>query len=254
MTDSKIKSGVYNCPNCGAAATPQSVRCAYCLSSLATLVCSRCYGAIFIGMKHCPWCGENADGGKPVEGAKRKCPRCGIALLLVKLGKKVLHECPSCGGLWVESNTLQEICTDQEQQQAVMGFNPVPAASATGASPGQSGKTYVPCPECNQLMNRRQFAACSGVVVDWCRAHGTWFDRNELRQIVQFILAGGLSKSREREKLKLQEARQNLHDEMRNLETLSRLGQDSHFATLQESHNLDLFRVLGGIWQSLKIE
>lgn len=229
MADAQVQSGIYNCPNCGAAATPESVRCVYCHSSLATLVCSKCYGAIFIGMKHCPWCGENAAAGKTLEGAKGKCPRCNVDFLLVKMSKRMLSECPACGGLWVDNETLQEICTSQEQQQAVMRFNPEPVP-ATGGAAAQSGRTYIPCPECHKLMNRRQFADCSGVIVDWCKAHGTWFDRNELRQIVQFILDGRLNKSREREKFKLEEERQSMREERRNLETLTRLGRDVEFA------------------------
>jgi len=251
MTDTQMKSGVYNCPNCGAAATPESVRCAYCHSSLATLICSKCYGAIFIGMKHCPWCGENAAEGKPLAEATGKCPRCDVAFVLVKVSSRMLHECPTCGGLWVDNETLQAICTDQEQQQAVMGFKPE-SAPATSAPAAQSGRTYIPCPECNKLMNRRQFAGCSGVIVDWCKPHGTWFDRDELRQIVQFILDGGLNKSREREKFKLEEERQNLREEKRNLETLTRLGRDADFAVPRDGLDIDLFGVLGGIWRSLK--
>ena len=45
-------------------------------------------------------------------------------------------------------------------------------------------------------MNRVNFARCSGVVVDVCKAHGTWFDRDELRRIVEFIRAGGLEQAR----------------------------------------------------------
>jgi Zn-finger nucleic acid-binding protein len=101
-------------------------------------------------------------------------------------------------------------------------------------------------------MNRRQFAGCSGVIVDWCKPHGTWFDRDELRQIVQFILDGGLNKSREREKFKLEEERQNLREEKRNLETLTRLGRDADFAVPRDGLDVDLFGVLGGIWRSLK--
>ncbi|MBN1567764.1 MAG: zf-TFIIB domain-containing protein [Acidobacteria bacterium] len=252
MTDARIKSGVYNCPNCGAAATPESVRCAYCHSSLATIVCSKCFGAIFTGMKHCPWCGGNAAEGKPVERAKGKCPRCNETFLLVQIKNRNLEECPACGGLWIDNETLQEICTNQEQQQAVMGFSPEPA-SAAGSPVVLHKRTYIPCPRCNKLMNRRQFAGCSGVIVDWCKAHGTWFDRNELRQIVQFILDGGLGRAREREKAKLEEARQSLREERRNLEMLARLGGSANLDTAEEEKfNVDLFNILGGIWRSLK--
>ncbi len=101
-------------------------------------------------------------------------------------------------------------------------------------------------------MNRRQFAGCSRVVVDWCKEHGTWFDRDELRQIVQFILDGGLAKAREREKMQIEQARQNLREERRNLERLTRLAPEANYPASRESLDLDLFKVLGGIWNSLK--
>jgi Zn-finger nucleic acid-binding protein len=251
MTDTGIKSGVYNCPNCGAAATPESVRCAYCHSSLATHVCSKCYGAIFVGMRHCPWCGESADSAKQAEGIKGKCPRCKVDFLLLRVGNKALNECPACGGLWVDNDTLQEICTNKEQQQAILEFNPQLAPQTTVPAT-QAGRTYIPCPECKKLMNRRQFAGCSRVIVDWCKAHGTWFDQNELKQIVEFILAGGLSKAREREKLQIEEERQNLRRERWNLEALAAVQGNLDIAAPQDSRNSDFLNLLGGIWDSLK--
>ena len=249
MTEERRGKAVYNCPNCGAAATPESVRCAYCRSSLATLVCSKCYGAIFPGMKHCPWCGEHADGGRPHEAAEAKCPRCNVSFLAIKMGKKAVRECPACGGLWVSNDTFQEICADQEQQQLVMGFECIATA---GVTPSRSGRTYIPCPECSKLMNRRQFANCSGVIVDWCKAHGTWFDRDELKRIVQFILAGGLNKARDRERSKVEEERQKLREERRHLEVLSRLGGDSMYSNQPDRGDLDLLDLMGGLWRSLK--
>jgi hypothetical protein len=41
-------------------------------------------------------------------------------------------------------------------------------------------------------MHRKNFGKRSGVIVDWCGAHGTWFDKDELAQIAAFIAAGGL--------------------------------------------------------------
>ncbi len=49
-------------------------------------------------------------------------------------------------------------------------------------------------------MNRVNFARVSGVILDICKADGVWFDREELRRIVEFIRAGGLETSRERER------------------------------------------------------
>jgi hypothetical protein len=59
-------------------------------------------------------------------------------------------------------------------------------------------------------MNRVNFARCSGVIVDVCRLHGTWFDRDELRHIVEFIRGGGLDKARVIEIEELKRQRQQL--------------------------------------------
>ncbi len=201
-------------------------------------------------MKHCPWCGGPASAGKAVEQASGKCPRCEVDFLLVTAGKETLRECPDCGGLWVDNATLQRICTEQEEMQAVMGFNPEPPRT-TGDESHPPARMYIPCPECKKLMNRRQFAGCSGVVVDWCKAHGTWFDRDELKQIVQFIQAGGLNKSRERERMELEERKLNIRDQERNLRTLSRLAGEPSLPHTPLGGEPDLLRVFGDIWRAL---
>jgi Zn-finger nucleic acid-binding protein len=66
---------------------------------------------------------------------------------------------------------------------------------------------YLPCPVCGDIMNRVNFANISAVIVDVCREHGTWFDRDELRHIVEFIHAGGLDQARQREIQNLEEDR-----------------------------------------------
>ena len=62
-------------------------------------------------------------------------------------------------------------------------------------------------------MNRINFARCSGVIVDVCKGHGTWFDRDELRAIVEFVRGGGLELSRDREKRELEYEREQLRTE-----------------------------------------
>lgn len=62
-------------------------------------------------------------------------------------------------------------------------------------------------------MNRINFARCSGVIVDICKGHGIWFDREELSHIVEFIRGGGLAVSREKEKAEIVAERQRLHQE-----------------------------------------
>ena len=59
-------------------------------------------------------------------------------------------------------------------------------------------------------MNRVNFGRRSGVVVDSCAKHGTWFDADELRRVVEFVRDGGLDRARAVEKEQLEEERRRL--------------------------------------------
>lgn len=128
----------------------------------------------------------------------------------ITLGTVAMRECEKCEGLWVEVAAFEKICVDREQQSAVLGTAaPVPPRP----SPAAGNIRYAPCPQCGQLMNRINFARCSGVIVDVCKGHGTWFDCDELSAIVQFIRGGGLEVSRQKEKQELEYERQKLRAE-----------------------------------------
>ena len=129
----------------------------------------------------------------------------------VNVGATAMLECESCFGLWLDVSTFEKVCADREQQSAVLGM----ATHAVSASHETSKVNYVPCPECSQLMNRMNFARCSGVIVDICKQHGTWFDRDELSRIVEFISDGGLNASRARERIEIAEQREQLRDAQR---------------------------------------
>lgn len=124
----------------------------------------------------------------------------------VQLGQCSLSQCSHCGGLWVDKETFEKICDDRTQQEAVLG-EPAQAQATESVS---HAKMYIPCPSCKKVMNRINFAGCSGIILDWCKEHGTWFDHNELRQVVDFIQAGGMKKSRERELENLRAEQQKL--------------------------------------------
>ena len=167
---------------------------------------------MFIGSKHCPHCGVAAARAEDTDARPLKCPRCRIDMNAVAIETTRLRECEQCSGLWVDASALEEICADREQQAAILG-----TASAAPSHPvnttGTDKVRYVPCPQCSQLMNRINFARCSGVVVDVCKGHGTWFDAEELRQIVEFIRAGGLEAARARSKQEIEEERRQLRNE-----------------------------------------
>jgi Zn-finger nucleic acid-binding protein len=202
-----------NCPMCGAAASTDATRCLFCDARLATVACPSCFGMMFLGNRHCPRCGSQAARAEAADGESRRCPRCRVEMASITLGAARMRECARCAGLWLDIQSFEQICADREQQSAVLGgaATPIPAKASSHGEPGKV--RYVPCPECGQLMNRVNFAQCSGVVVDICKGHGTWFDRDELALIVGFIRAGGLEAARNKEKQQLKEERRLLRQE-----------------------------------------
>ena len=201
-----------NCPNCGAAVSSDKTECEFCHSRLKTVGCKSCLGVMFLGSKYCSHCGAKAVQVELLNDAEAgNCPRCRIKLEIVKLDTTNIRECTRCGGVWCGIQAFEELCANKEQQAAVLGL----FADALDRAVRPSIVSYVPCPDCKQLMNRSNFARSSGVIIDICKKHGVWFDRDELPKIIDFITGGGMQRSREKERLALQDELSNLRDDER---------------------------------------
>ncbi len=196
-----------NCPMCGASVSSDSTACEHCGARLATVACPSCFGMIFLGSKFCSHCGAKVERAEVSAEQAELCPRCKTDLTAVTLGRTTVRECPKCEGLWVDTDSLNQICADREQQSLILG-------TAVNLPTDPSGDLevvrYLPCPVCQELMQRVNFAHCSHVIVDVCKPHGTWFDKDELRRIVEFIRAGGMEKARQMEIEELESQRRAL--------------------------------------------
>ena len=201
MTPDPTPATELRCPNCGAAAPADATTCPYCESRLATVACPKCFAIMFTGMKHCPRCGADAARVELGVASDRQCPRCTKAMLVVQVGTMPLDECNDCQGLWLDVELFTKICADQESRASIIQWRSAAAPSLAAARADVI--KYLACPQCRKLMNRMNFARVSGVIIDVCHDHGTWFDRDELYRVVTFVQEGGLDKARrvERERL-----------------------------------------------------
>ncbi len=107
------------------------------------------------------------------------------------MGGVSLDQCSACGGVWVGQHNFEQLAGDRAERGEVLaalpGQGPTGAAAGGGPLPGLS--------PVRKLMNRLNYARISGVVLDVCKEHGLWFDRDELRQVLEFIEGGGLEQS-----------------------------------------------------------
>ncbi len=190
---------VLHCPSCGASVKRDAQRCDYCSAHLdfslkgKTIHCAHCYQKIPADSRFCVVCGrpaqKKAEEGKVLED--RLCPRCQASMREQGVAGFTVLGCDQCQGMFIPHDTFQMM---QDSSERVV--------EATGAVERAHVDTkakisYVRCPVCKQLMNRKNFAQVSGVIIDVCMGHGLWFDSGEMEKIMDFIGQGGLKKARE---------------------------------------------------------
>jgi Zn-finger nucleic acid-binding protein len=127
------------------------------------------------------------------------CPKCTTPLYVALCEDVEVDSCPSCHGVWVdviEEKIILQITPKAFTVEDLRLFRKLYQPPNT-VDPAR----YVPCPVCGKLMHRKVWGSHSGVIVDKCYDHGTWYDAGELEKVREFVALGGV----EFEKLKLTE-------------------------------------------------
>jgi Zn-finger nucleic acid-binding protein len=132
-----------------------------------------------VGQSTCVQCGATLELEPELVATQLLCPRgCGPLAAVSDV-----FECVRCGGIFVTHDSLAQLV---ERHRGAAG------SSIRPPTPAPDHVVYIPCPKCNVRMNRTVFGSSSGVIVDVCRQHGTWFDARELTASLAFVERGGL--------------------------------------------------------------
>jgi Zn-finger nucleic acid-binding protein len=198
-------AGLLACPHCGANVATTSSTCEHCSTALLLKACPRCMSRVFHGHKHCPECGAGLEEAAAGEVTDMACPRCDKPLLARRVGDVVIDECGDCHGLFLDQVAVKRIVSDRAQARAEALLGALPK-HAIAALPPAGGRMYVKCPQCRAVMNRRQFAQGAGVIIDVCKAHGTFFDAGELPVVIEFVMGGGLERAQKAEIARMRDA------------------------------------------------
>jgi Zn-finger nucleic acid-binding protein len=118
------------------------------------------------------------------------CPRCRTPLSAVEHEGEEIAGCIACGGFFVDGDVLARIVERHRPSEAPPPSLRPPVSGAR--PPIETRVVYLACPRCGATMNRGVFGRKSGVIVDTCRVHGTWFDAHELEACEAYVEAGGL--------------------------------------------------------------
>lgn len=126
-----------------------------------------------------------------------QCPKCAMPLMPQALEERNVGHCAGCNGVWVSVLEEKEVLQITPMVFSVDQLRRFRLHYQSVQFPRDT--RYVPCPDCGQLMNRKVWGSHSGVIVDVCRDHGTWFDDGELEKVREYVKLGGV----EYEKLRL---------------------------------------------------
>jgi Zn-finger nucleic acid-binding protein len=172
-----------NCSNCSAPLPPNSIKCDYCGSRND------------IDLK-----GVNYYTTHEVD-SERICPRCNVALKTIDLkldGRFLIERCNQCLGLFFDPGELEALLEATVSNVFAINRSQLDSINST-KSENDYGVSYIACPICSKLMNRVNFGAKSGVIVDRCKDHGVWLDGGELRHLFEWMKAGGKLLDQERQ-------------------------------------------------------
>jgi Zn-finger nucleic acid-binding protein len=194
---SAVDAVIARCGSCGAQVQPDAPTCTYCDSAIVrdpdklSLICPECFARNADQSRFCVACGV-AFAPQPLasEGRELPCPACDSRMPPSQVAGIAVNECPGCHGLWVPSDHFDALV----RRAAQLAEQRKPTAEAPRVQRGRPldrKVAYRRCPECDQFMLRTNYKRSSGVILDECRAHGTWLDADELEQVAGFILAGG---------------------------------------------------------------
>lgn len=113
-----------------------------------------------------------------------RCPRCTHRppLETVRRAGQALESCGTCDGAFVARATLDQVSRDPERRRRLREALAVDGPQ----TPVTHDVRYLPCAICDERMTRRNHGGRSGIIVDVCIHHGTWFDATELARALSF--------------------------------------------------------------------
>ena len=117
------------------------------------------------------------------------CPVCGVTLAVAQSGDGVLLTCHTCGGVWLDIPTLEQLAAERQREAEMLARYRRELHDARALELAVLHKLN--CPRCAVAMMRFEYGGTSCVHIDACREHGIWFDRDELARVMQFVRAGG---------------------------------------------------------------
>ena len=106
------------------------------------------------------------------------CVVCKEPMVTYELQKVEIDHCLNCDGIWLDAGELEILLEEADEVQAFL-------AQFRDASAEKSSRK---CPICLKKMEQVALGSGKKVQIDRCRNHhGIWFDRGELREVIEIF-------------------------------------------------------------------
>jgi len=129
-----------------------------------------------------------------------RCPRCEQPTLAsIAVGDAPAARCLRCSGYWIPRASAGALRAAFPHVGELDRTRLAEIRRAAAERNLHDGVRYLRCPICDTRMDRRQFAAGSGIVIDRCLGHGVWFDGGELELAAEYFRVGGPDDAAHRE-------------------------------------------------------
>ena len=162
------------------------------------MICSKCGRSANSKAARCMYCGGELILETRTEPIQ--CSACSHTMIEIQEDGVDIDVCPSCGGVWCDVGRLENLI-DTKQSTETKQNDGVLRQSNGHTSPSNDRNAVRSCPICSRPMARENFSKSSGVIVDRCRFHGFFLDKDELDQIVDFAAQGGLNYQAQKDQL-----------------------------------------------------
>lgn len=204
-----------NCANCGAPLPPDSMVCTFC-KTRNDIDLKGLY-------KH----------KTVIPETDRICPRCNKPMHTIDLkieGAFLIERCEDCFGLFFDPGELEALLDKTVANVYRIDYSQIDDLNKMKRSEDYP-VGYIKCPVCGKLMNRVNFGTRSGVIVDTCKEHGIWADGGELRQLMEWMKAGGQILHQQTELEKERQKRLEVERKLREQAAANTGSNPTHFGT-----------------------
>jgi hypothetical protein len=115
------------------------------------------------------------------------CPKCDVALIILRFQDVEVDLCESCRGLWLDAGELESLLAGA----GATAYDPFLEFQHQPGTP-PAGSRHL-CPRCDELLREITVsrAGKAALTLEKCpRGHGLWFDAEELNDLLAAFPAG----------------------------------------------------------------